>query len=358
MFGGALATTLAQHASTIGTSLAQHANALNERFVDGRVGTAPNTNKDFQEDRVVLPGGLTQNSILRVGSTDVRIDRHLAEGGFAHVYVVSTGESTRTVLKRMIIPDEERLNEAKMEITVLKRLNGHKNIVSFYDASVKRLPASTGGGYEALILMEYCSGGQVVELMNSRLDVRLNEMEILKIFSEVVEAVAALHYSRPPIVHRDIKVENVLISHSGTYKLSDFGSATTRLVSPGTPLSAREITQLEEELTRYTTAQYRAPEMVDLYGRKGLSEKTDVWALGILLYKLCFYTTPFEDGSRLAILNGKYHVPSSPRYRDEIINLIANMLSLEPANRFNIYGVLFTISQIRGCACSIQNVSI
>ncbi|KAJ3342131.1 hypothetical protein HDU93_003347 [Gonapodya sp. JEL0774] len=282
---GNIANSLAQHASSIGTSLAQH---INERFV---VNSVPQqSSREVLDEHVVLPGGLVQHAIMQVGSASVRVERHLAEGGFAHVYLVSNPEGSPAVLKRVVVPDEERLNEVKTELGVLKQVNGRKNIVTFYDGSIKRLPPSpTGAGYEALILMEFCSGGQVVDLMNSRLDNRLTESEIFRIFGDVVEAVAALHYSKPPVVHRDIKVENVLISRSGIYKLTDFGSATTRLVLPGTPLSARELAQLEEEVNRSTTPQYRAPEMVDLYGRKGLSEKTDVWALGILLYKLCYY---------------------------------------------------------------------
>ena len=59
---------------------------------------------------------------------------------------------------------------------------------------------------------------------------RLTEPEILKIFGDVAEGVATMHYLKPPLLHRDLKVENVLISKpssSGTptYKLCDFGSA-------------------------------------------------------------------------------------------------------------------------------------
>jgi AP2-associated kinase len=62
--------------------------------------------------------------------------------------------------------------------------------------------------------------------MNTRLQNRLTEPEIMKIFSDVAE-VACMHYLKPPLLHRDLKVENVLISASGSgrrYKLCDFGS--------------------------------------------------------------------------------------------------------------------------------------
>jgi serine/threonine protein kinase len=59
--------------------------------------------------------------------------------------------------------------------------------------------------------------------MNARFTNRFSSKEILKIFGDVCEAVAHLHYMDPPIMHRDIKVENVLIYADNWYKLCDFG---------------------------------------------------------------------------------------------------------------------------------------
>jgi serine/threonine protein kinase len=94
----------------------------------------------------------------------------------------------------------------------------------------------------------------------------------------------------PPIAHRDIKIENVLLSDSN-FKLCDFGSCTTRTFSSS--ITLQEIRDMETEIAKLTTLQYRAPEMCDLYTKKGLNEKVDTWALGVLLYKLCFYVQRF-----------------------------------------------------------------
>jgi serine/threonine protein kinase len=62
--------------------------------------------------------------------------------------------------------------------------------------------------------------------------------------------------------------------------------------------------------------------MVDVYRRQPIDEKSDIWALGVFLYKLCYYTTPFEDKGTLAILNATFTFPALPSYSTKIKNLI------------------------------------
>src|SRR5260221_14720608 len=98
-------------------------------------------------------------------------------------------------------------------------------------------------------------------MMNRRLRERLTEGEILQIFVDVCEGVAYMHNSRPALLHRDLKVENILQSSPTSFKLCDFGSATTISSSPS---NMQEIRALEADLNKHTTLQYRAPEMVDV----------------------------------------------------------------------------------------------
>lgn len=156
-------------------------------------------------------------------------------------------------------------------------------------------------------------------MMNRRLRERLTEAEILTIFVDVCEGVAHMHNARPPLLHRDLKVENILQSSPTSYKLCDFGSAAR---PSRVPANVDEIRILEMDLNRHTTLQYRAPEMVDLYLRRPVDEKSDVWALGVLLYKLCYYTTPFEEHGPLAILNVLYKIPPYPVYSPHMNGLI------------------------------------
>ena len=165
--------------------------------------------------------------------------------------------------------------------------------------------------------------------MNTRLQHRLTEPEVLKIFSDVTQGVACMHYLQPPLLHRDLKVENVLIAPSGGYKVCDFGSCSPVKPAPQTVVECR---LLEEDIQKHTTLQYRSPEMVDVFRRLPIDEKSDIWALGVLLYKLCYYTTPFEEQGQLAILNASYSFPAHPVFSDRLRALIGGRIHGERAS--------------------------
>ena len=103
-------------------------------------------------------------------------------------------------------------------------------------------------------------------------------------------------------------MENILKSDDGNYVLCDFGSATAKVLDP----NKMGITSVEEEMKKYTTLSYRSPEMIDLYSGKPLTSKLDIWALGVLLYKLCYFTLPFGE-STLAITSGKFTFPNNSK---------------------------------------------
>ena len=157
-----------------------------------------------------------------------------------------------------------------------------------------------------------------------------------------------MHSQSPPIIHRDIKVENVLKGDNNDWKLCDFGSATSVSIQAGISLPVNLIRQLEDEIAECTTIHYRPPELCDLYSRNGINEKVDIWALGCLLYKLCYFVTPFENGGKLAILNAKYDLPASPPVSNEIKALIGTLLNVNPLARPTAVQALDMILSLKG----------
>jgi AP2-associated kinase len=122
------------------------------------------------------------------------------------------------------------------------------------------------------------------------------------------------------------------------------------------PRNSAEFAILDEDIQRYTTAQYRAPEMVDIYKGFPIDEKSDIWALGVFLYKLCYYTTPFEREGQLAILNARYTFPMKPVYSDRLKRIIIATLQPDPRNRPNVYQVLKEVCLMRSVEVPIKDI--
>ncbi|XP_045548358.1 AP2-associated protein kinase 1 isoform X7 [Salmo salar] len=294
-------------------------------------------------------GGNLIGRSCTIGRHQVTIEETVAEGGFAIVFLVRTSQGLRCALKRMYVNNEHDLQVCKREIQIMKDLVGHKNIVGYLDSSI----TTCGGGdvWEVLILMDYCKGGQVVNLMNQRLQTGFTEAEVLQIFCDTCEAVSRLHQGKTPIIHRDLKVENILLHDKGHYVLCDFGSATNKFQNPQT----EGVPVVDEEIKKYTTLSYRAPEMVNLYNSKIITTKADIWAMGCLLYKLCYFTLPFGE-SQVAICDGSFTIPDNSRYSYDLHCLIRYMLEPDPDKRPDIYQVSYFAFKHARQDCPVQNV--
>uniref|UniRef100_A0A673HTZ3 Cyclin-G-associated kinase-like n=1 Tax=Sinocyclocheilus rhinocerous TaxID=307959 RepID=A0A673HTZ3_9TELE len=201
--------------------------------------------------------------------------------------------------------------------------------------SISKEESDTGQA-EFLILTELCRG-QLVDFVK-KVEQRgpMSCDTVLKIFYQSCRAVQHMHKQSPPVIHRDLKIENLLISHQGTIKLCDFGSATILAHYPDYSWSAHKRSMVEDEITRNTTPAYRTPEMIDLYSNYPINEKQDIWALGCILYLLCFKQHPFEEGAKLQIVNGKYNIPQNDTKYTVFHQLIRSMLKINPDERLSI----------------------
>uniref|UniRef100_UPI00358E8D56 AP2-associated protein kinase 1-like isoform X3 n=1 Tax=Myxine glutinosa TaxID=7769 RepID=UPI00358E8D56 len=294
-------------------------------------------------------GAAFMGRVYVVGRYQAAVEEVLAEGGFAIVFLVKISSGVRCALKRMYVNNDHDLMVCQREIAIMKELSGHKNIVAYLDSSIN--PQSSSGVSEVLILMEFCRAGQVVNQMNQRLNTGFNEAEVLQIFCETCEAVACLHQAKTPYIHRDLKVENILLHDNGNYVLCDFGSATNQVLNP----QVLGVAYVEEEIKKYTTLSYRAPEMINLHEGKAITTKADIWALGCLLYKLCFFTLPFGE-SQVAICDGSFTVPDHSRYSNGMHCLICYMLEPDQEKRPDIYQVSHFAFKFTGRDCPVANV--
>jgi serine/threonine-protein kinase len=215
----------------------------------------------------------------------------------------------------------------------------HPNIVRFY--AVGR---SKGRPY---IAMEYVDGGTLDERLER--EGVFDWPEVVKIGIQVSEA---LHYAHSHgVIHRDLKPSNLMITSDGTIKLTDFGIAKD--------LDATALTATGRTLG---TAAYMAPEQIR--GTPAVSHKTDLYALGCVLFQLLTGRLPFEGTSAVSLMHKHLSEepprPSSrnPQIPKALDNLVVSLLAKAPADRpWDAAAVSHKLSEIQKKLESGQGVA-
>ncbi|CAL8087609.1 unnamed protein product [Calicophoron daubneyi] len=287
-------------------------------------------------------------STIYVGTLTLRIKRVIAEGGYGVVYEAQDAtKSTCYALKRMLAHDKPTCDLILHEINILKQLSGHPNIMRFYSAASVGKEKLKVVGTEFLIVTEYCRGGQLTQyLPTPRQEKPFSVNTIIQLMHQTCRAVQHMHSQSPPVMHRDLKIENLLLSEEFVIKLCDFGSASTTSYIPDPSWSALKRSVVQEELEKFTTPMYRAPEMLDLYQNFPIGPAADIWALGCILFYLTCTYHPFEDSAKLAILNAKYTLPTGSSDHSVFHSLIRQMLLIDPRQRPTITEVLGELSEL------------
>ncbi len=173
------------------------------------------------------------------------------------------------------------------------------------------------------IVMEYLQGQTLSALMREVHP--LPERDAVKIASRICEALDYMHFHK--IVHRDLKPQNIMICNDGSIRIMDFGIAKS--------LKMRRITFVGFSPSM-GTPDYMAPEQVK--GKRG-DERTDIYALGAILYEMCAGATPFEGESPYAVMNARLTGdPAAPRkinpkLTPAVEEIILHAMERNPADR-------------------------
>ena len=129
-------------------------------------------------------------------------DNLIAEGGYALIYKIQSVEDNKLyALKKITIQSPSHKKQIKREIKIWKELSKFGNIVELKDFQ--------WGEKHAYIIMELCEEGTLLDYVNNY-EGNIPEMEALQIFNQILFGVNAMHSQKPPIAHRDLKIENIL----------------------------------------------------------------------------------------------------------------------------------------------------
>ena len=195
--------------------------------------------------------------LIHVEGRSLMLTSLIAEGGYAFVHHArDTSSGERFAVKRAITQDSDSAKIAEAEAALLRTLPEHPNIIRLFGAS--RRPLETGRGHEYFYVLELCKNGSLAKHVTPRstggMPPKLREARLLQHFVDTCKGVAHMHSQHPPIAHRDLKLENVLITERLVCKLCDFGSATTRTLDTG-GASRKERLDEEDLISRSIPAQ-------------------------------------------------------------------------------------------------------
>jgi len=226
----------------------------------------------------------------------------VAAGGMATIYSAIDLRLDRQVAVKImhshLASDEDFVNRFIREAKAAAALS-HPNIVAIQDQGW-----NIGGAPAIFIVMELVEGFTLRDLLNEQGALKVSEA--LRYFAPILSAMTAAH--KKGILHRDIKPENILISKDGRVKVADFGLA--RGAQVGSTLTA-------ESSVILGSVSYLSPEQV----QRGISDaRSDVYALGIVLFEILTGEKPFDGDSpiQIALRHVNENIPAPSTLNKEI----------------------------------------
>ncbi|ETW59946.1 NAK protein kinase [Plasmodium falciparum CAMP/Malaysia] len=289
----------------------------------------------FRSICTTLIGGKVYN----INGKTIREEKLISEGAYSFVYMAKDLNTNRAyTIKKTICQDKEKIDMANKEINILKSLPPHKNIVQYYGSTI----ISENNYKIVIMLMEYCERGNLLNIFQKNKD-KIKEIHIVNILKDIITGLCFLHNQEIPIIHRDIKLENILCDKNGVYKICDFCSHSISNSFFPNDLSKSELSNLKEEIERDTTLIYRPPELIDLYSNFEISWKIDIWMVGCILYLLLFKIHPFQNNNFLSIINASFTIPYCTKYSKKIISILLMTLNKNPQKRIDTSTLLFIL---------------
>ena len=190
---------------------------------------------------------------------------------------IPTGNVVALKIINLDTPDDD-VADIQREVALLSQLRDAPNVTKYYGCYMD--------GPRVWIAMEFAQGGSVLSLMKASKDGCLEEKYVAVIIREVLVGLSYLH--KVPVIHRDIKAANILVTSTGKVMICDFG------------VSALLATTSSKRNTLTGTPYWMAPEVVQSV--PAYDTKADIWSLGIMVYEMIKGTPPHSNLDKFQVM--------------------------------------------------------
>ncbi len=249
-----------------------------------------------------------------------KIIEKIGKGSFGIVYKAKRiNEPLIYVIKQISLNGltDFQINQVKTEAKILSLIKSNY-VVKYYDSFFENGDLN--------IVMEYCDNGDLCNYLSKQKQ-PLKEDLIWQMFIKITLGLTAIHKMK--ILHRDLKTLNIFLKKDMEIKIGDLGVA-------------KELNQASFASTIIGTPYYLSPEMCE---DKPYNQKSDVWALGCILYELCTYRHPFNASNHGALILKILNADPDPIlaiYSSKLQKLVNQILEKNCEKRPNCWDILNT----------------
>lgn len=241
------------------------------------------------------------------------LERLLGRGNFSEVWLAKDTKTDIKVALKVYAPatglDDAGLNVFAREFSLVVNAN-HKNLLKplYYD-SCDRKP---------YLVLPYCEKGSIMKLVG-----KFSEQDAWRLLRDVASGLAWLHAMNPPVIHQDIKPDNIMVADNGDFMITDFGVSTH--------LRSTLRKSLSSAFSSAGTVAYMAPER---FGKDNTPiMANDIYSLGATVFEMLSGDTPFGDDGGLVQKKGAEIPELKGDYSPQLKKLIYKCLSTDPWKR-------------------------
>lgn len=241
------------------------------------------------------------------------LERLLGRGNFSEVWLAKDTKTNIPVALKIYAPatglDDQGLNVFAREFSLVVNAN-HKNLLKplYYD-SCDRKP---------YLVLPFCTNGSIMKNVG-----KFKEKEAWELLRDVASGLAWLHGMNPPVIHQDIKPDNIMIGENGEYMITDFGVSTH--------LRSTLRKSLSSAFSSAGTLAYMAPERFGTDNTPIMAN--DVYSLGATVYEMLSGEPPFGDDGGLVQKKGADVPELKGEYSDQLKKTISKCLRINPWER-------------------------